>query len=123
MRNTFFKVAAVMVCLCAAPVSAGSNLTSFQFLAHIDGVDAYGCPSCYLGTDTYFNATINTRNGNYTGVARGCVTNCSGCPQSYINGCVASISSGDVVICKSLYLVSRYGNAVLCASGNLYASP
>jgi hypothetical protein len=119
MRNSLFV--AVVLCLLTPSVWAG-KWTSFAFLAYIDGVDRHGNLDESLGTDTTFNAIINTKTGHYSGTARGSVTNLSGSGHLYYNKAIGSISNGDVVINASLYRVGLGGRAVLVATGNLYNS-
>lgn len=123
MKKPLVKVMAICVCLWTGTALAGKNWTSFAFPAYLDGVDKCGSPDASLGTDTFFNASINIKNGNYTGIARGSVTNLSGSGHLYYDQCIGTINSGDVLISSSLYRVGLGGKAVLVVTGNLHNSP
>ncbi len=123
MRATFrrsLKALALLVCLSATPAFANSLFFHEEFYAHLYGVDNNGNPSFSLGTDTAFDATINTKNGTYLGTARDTVTNNSRRVQLYVNS--GAFIYGQIAIKLGLYIVDGRGNACLIATGNVTSS-
>jgi len=114
-----WNAAAVAICLAAGPVLAGSSSLFFHetFYAHLYGVDRCGNLRYSLGTDTEFDALVNTRNGSYIGTARDTVTNNSGQFQLFLDS--GAFIYDDVLIRDSLYLVSGNGCSFLLAIGNV----
>jgi hypothetical protein len=85
------------------------------FGVYLEGVNRYGCLTDCGGECTTFCAILNTCTGEFIGTAKGCVANCSRCPEVYI--CVNFFQECWVNVAASLYTVSSCGNACYIAVG------